>query len=658
MTDDFILKGLTIHNFYLYKGDVKIDFSNRDPSKNLFLFVFENGGGKTSLYHAIKWGFYGNKLRYYKETKEMKPINMINTYARDNGEGFFVEIEFFINGDQYKLRRTCNNPHTGSDIVELATPTDTLIDIDAKELLDSIIPSDYGKFFMFDGRDLSSLSEAQDDRGQVDGILKLLGLSSVQSAKERLRDVKKQYDGMLAQCKKSNDQRSSAIEEYESLLTTLEEINEELEQNARETQEITQEITSLEYNINNAREVKKLTDERSQLKNDLASAEAYRDSALDQLIDSRKLIHMCLLEKEYSRIVEDNKQELDKLEQITGLDDNSLKGLELARHIINNSLTICPACHQNITGAGYEEIEQYIQNNERKLEAHRQNNQKIKEYAMNIKFFENLQNCNYKNAYKTLIRYGMFCNKIILLQKQIEEKELQIKQSGYDRVSIWMENRDAKKERLIKLQYEKKEIERRQTTINRRKDAAYCQMQKDAFGDAQIQPILNRIGFCEKMIGILEETITLGIIRMRDEILEISNKFFKDMTNKPDIYDHLEYIDDNSYLMTIIKKDGNSVPQGSTGELQIVTMSFLLALAKCSGKTTPIVMDTPTTNLDLIHSQGIERSLKAIPNQVLFLAQPAESTEHFIDGVKDIIAKKFITVHDANDNAIIEEEPL
>ena len=180
-------------------------------------------------------------------------------------------------------------------------------------------------------------------------------------------------------------------------------------------------------------------------------------------------------------------------------------------------------------------------------------------------------------------------------------------------------------------------------------------MKSETFGDSRMQPIVNRIGFCNGLIQKLDETIYISIARMRGEILKVSNEFFKDMTNKPEIYDHLEYIKDESYLMTIVKKDGKTVPQGSTGELQIVTMSFLMALSKCSGRTTPIVMDTPTTNLDLIHSQGIERSLKSIPNQVLFLAQPAESTDHFVDGVKDIIAKKFETVHDANDNAIIQE---
>lgn len=658
MTDDFVLNRMVLHNYYLYKGDVKIDFSNTDSRKNLFLFVFPNGGGKTSLYHAIKWGFYGNKFRYYKENKEMKPINMINSYANENGEGFFVEIEFYVNGDKYRLRRTCRVPHTGADMVELTTPKETLVDIEAKELLDAIIPSDYGRFFMFDGRDLSSLSEAQDDRGQVDGILKLLGLSSVQAVKGKLKDVKTQYEGILDQYRKNNNLRSKAAEDYNYLCQIEKQLEDQLNDNQRETDEISAEISTLRFNIDNAKEVKKLTDERQSFMLEQQSAITNRDAALEELNSSRKLIHMCLLKDEYSRIIDDNKRELNKIEEITGLDENSLKGLELSKYILDNSLTLCPACRQIIAASNYEMLQRILDDNDKKLEAHKQNNKKIREYATNIKFFEDLLERNYMGAYKTLIRYELSCNKIAEYDDKIKEINILIKRSGVERVDIWSENLITKEKRLTQLQSDKNEIERRKAATIRKKDAAYTQMQRESFGDSKIQPVINRIGFCDGLIKKLDEIISISISRMRDEILKVANDFFKNMTNKPEIYDHLEYIKDDSYLMTIIKKDGTSVPQGSTGELQVVTMSFLLALSKCSGRTTPIVMDTPTTNLDLIHSRGIERSLKSIPNQVLFLAQPAESTDQFVEGVRDIIAKKFETVHDAKDNAIIQEVPL
>ena len=180
-------------------------------------------------------------------------------------------------------------------------------------------------------------------------------------------------------------------------------------------------------------------------------------------------------------------------------------------------------------------------------------------------------------------------------------------------------------------------------------------MKREAFSDSDMKTIVNRIDFCTGLISKLGDIIQTNIGRMRSELLSTSNQFFKDMTNKPDVYDHLEYIQDNSYSMTIIKKDGTSVPQGSTGEWKIVMMSFLMALSKCSGRSTPIVMDNPTTDLDSIHSKGVERSLKSLSSQVLFLVQTADNTDLFIDTVKDITAKRFKTIHDSQDNGMIEE---
>ncbi len=655
MTDDFVLSKIKLHNYYLYKGDVAIDFTNNDAEKNLFLFIFPNGGGKTSLYHAIKWGFYGNKFKYFKENKEMKPINMVNTYASEKGEGFYVEIEFYLNGDRYRLRRTCETPRTGADMVELITPTDTLFDIEAKEMLDTIIPSDYGRFFMFDGRDLSSLSEAQDDRGQVDGILKLLGLSSIQIAKDKLKSVKTQYESILKQYRASNAVQSQAAEDYEAYVEEETKIEREIEENERETREVEKEIERLRALIDGAKEINKLTEEKALLKEKLAGATTNRQNAMEQLASTRKLIHICLLKDEYSRIIEDNKKELKKLEEVTGLDENSMTGLELSKYIIDKSLTTCPACHQKIEPLTYDEIESILKENDKKIEARKENNRKIKECATNKKFFEELLKKDYKGAYKALVRYETSCDKIKEYEDKIADIERQIRRSGVERVETWSENRIKMEKRLTQLQGEKENITDRKTTIIRKKDAAYTKMKREPFGDSSIQSMINRIGFCNGLIEKLDRTMSASISRMREEILKVSNDFFKDMTNKPEIYDHLQYIRDDSYLMTIVKKDGKTVPQGSTGELQIVTMSFLMALSKCSGRTTPIVMDTPTTNLDLIHSKGIERSLKSIHNQVLFLAQPAESTENFIEGVRDIIAKKYETVHDEYDNATIEE---
>ncbi len=658
MSDYFVLSRVRLHNFYLYYGDVDIDFNNNDARKNLFLFIFPNGGGKTSLYHAIKWGFYGNKFRYYKENQEMKPYDMINAYASKNGEGFFVEIDFFVNGEGYKLRRTCNTPHNGAEVVELMTPTDTKVGVDAKEYLETIIPSDYGKFFMFDGRDLSSLSEAQDDRGQVDSVLKLLGMSSIQTVKNRIIEVRKQYESTLTGQKKSNQDQSKAAEEYEAQCRIIEDYEKQLQGMDREISELKGDILSLKEKINQDKAVKELTAKRNSLNVDRQTHIANRNSCLEQLPVVRRYFHRFLLEKNYEFIVQDNSRELKRLQGVTGLDELSMKGFELSRAILDNSLPKCPACHKNIDPSDYETLAAIMESCKNKLEEQKYNAEKIAALSENKKFFEDLLKSDFEESYKILVKYRSACEKIQWYDTEISAIEDQIRHSGFDRIETWQNALDQRNTRYGVVTTQRSQIENEKAIAERKKDSAFARMKGSTYGDEEMSATINRIEFCNGLVSKLDSVVTNSIRRMRDSILRISNEFFKDITNKAEVYDHLEYVADDSYLMRIVKKDGTYVQHGSTGELQIVTMSFLMALSKCSGRSTPIVMDTPTTNLDVIHSQGIERSLKKIPNQVLFLAQPAESTDQFVEGVRDIIAKMYTTKHDDMDNAVIEEVEL
>lgn len=57
---EFKLCRISLTNIFNYRDDIihRIDFTT-DRTGNIFLFDIKNGGGKTSLFLSIKWGFYG-----------------------------------------------------------------------------------------------------------------------------------------------------------------------------------------------------------------------------------------------------------------------------------------------------------------------------------------------------------------------------------------------------------------------------------------------------------------------------------------------------------------------------------------------------------------------------------------------------------------------
>ena len=88
---NFRLLKLKIFNFACYYGENVIDFPSKE-GKNIYLFKLLNGFGKTSLFHAIKWGFYGEHIDYYKDSDKIDIESFINDRLDSSKDFFYVKI--------------------------------------------------------------------------------------------------------------------------------------------------------------------------------------------------------------------------------------------------------------------------------------------------------------------------------------------------------------------------------------------------------------------------------------------------------------------------------------------------------------------------------------------------------------------------------------
>ena len=102
---DFKLIKIQIFNFACYYGKNVLDFGT-DADKNIFLFKLLNGYGKTSLFHAIKWGFYGEDIEYHKDSEKVDVKDFLNDRLDPKKDLYFVEITFEHGNDVYILKRT------------------------------------------------------------------------------------------------------------------------------------------------------------------------------------------------------------------------------------------------------------------------------------------------------------------------------------------------------------------------------------------------------------------------------------------------------------------------------------------------------------------------------------------------------------------------
>jgi DNA sulfur modification protein DndD len=120
-------------------------------------------------------------------------------------------------------------------------------------------------------------------------------------------------------------------------------------------------------------------------------------------------------------------------------------------------------------------------------------------------------------------------------------------------------------------------------------------------------------------------------------------KAFKRLARKEDIVDSVR-IDPQSFSVVLVDKQGRETPKKrlSAGEKQIYAIAMLEALAKASGRSLPIIIDTPLGRLDSKHrTKLIESYIPSASHQVMVLSTDTEVDENFYRGLRPSISHAY-----------------
>ena len=206
------LDSVHIRNFKLLE-DVQFNFSS-DPTRPLTVIRAENGSGKTSILHALRWAMYGNSgvpqgMRL--TSTAVPPGNSVTVQVR---------VEFTTadpySGDivQYRLIRTCEEkPGQGDSytrlpermrLLRLTDRGEEEIEQGKEAELATMLPFNLADIFFTNGDDVQRFiaggQQAEQARqGAVHkAIRQLLGLEQVELAESRLLAVQREFRRELA----------------------------------------------------------------------------------------------------------------------------------------------------------------------------------------------------------------------------------------------------------------------------------------------------------------------------------------------------------------------------------------------------------------------------------------------------------------------------
>jgi len=643
---NFSLSNIKITNFACYSGENILDFTTNGDN-NIFLFKLPNGFGKTSLFHAIKWGFYGESVEYYKDSDRIEVKTFLNDRLDPTKDMFSVEISFKHGSNNYVLRRIFKPSLKKYSTLTLSTDGELIDAEEAQEKLDNIIPANFADFFMFDGEQLSRFMSAQKELNFRDSIHQLLGLKQLRVLKDDLERLQKRYEHDLKQEKSTNDE----VYQKQNLITQINRdiANYELKIGQHEEDIAYQE--SVREKLDSKRnEYAHLPDVMVKLKElekrKLESKERLTVSKTRLCINSSKLF-LTFLKSDFENYIEDNEERIASLSDIAGLDEIQSQVQGVKKELLKMSNPVCKVCGHKLNDSDISRLEAEQESIQNKILIFDNNKKEIDSLRdENVLFRNFLGSLNDIDFQKELDTSSEMLSKLENIEKDISEKESESQKAKYgslgdiNREISLLEGQITTKKGQIKI-FRLKMIE-----LQKEKSELAKKIKVLAHDDRIMAQTSERIVYVSNLVNILEEALETSTKSKRDLILEKSNKLFMEITNKPEEYGGIDFESMDSYAFVIRTKDGKIVTNPSKGEKQILAMSFLLGLSRYTGKNSVILMDTPVASLDDVHSEGIGKALSNLDNQVIFLAQPQELQGDIYRNMLPAIAKEFYVERD------------
>ena len=625
------LDAIHLHNWQPYIGRgvkaKKIGLKGKSGQKNLIIYG-QNTNGKTAIWQAIQFGFYGrvNKRKTgWEEGKFKPPIGdntaqepLLNQTANENGDFTFgVTLEFNHEGDDFTLERTCY-PRSGvklpRKVREMEVPKLTIrnntegkfITGDPQDFINDILPEKLAQFFIFDGERLDEyrlLFEDTNDvklKGYIEAILRFPVLThGIQDFTDMKKKAEKENRKFLRRQSKDKDLNDDIkeLEAMEDEITTLigkrdteinglkdnlSEIDEWLRQNDKGKEALEQQ--------------KLYTEQKEEYEKQIVKIQKRLSKALP---DSWRSIVSSRIEERLGRLDSDIVRQREETERIA-----EIKGeiVDLNDEMEGKPCNKCGHVRDKPSADEKDEILRKILEFEREkdnLEVSRLDpdphylltkQRALLAISSNTKLDNLIQMerdlLDYKGKIRETENLLEAAMKLISTEARREVQEYLLKQKNITESIGGLES-DQRADKGS-LETVEKEITKLTDKLHGGSTIAHNKTEKN-------------IEVLSELISVWENVTDSHRENMRGRVESHATDVFMSLTNKKRSYGGLKISKD--FQIDIVNKKGKPVA-GSSGQSALMAYSVLDALTRSSDIEFPLVVDTPARSID---DENLER---------------------------------------------------
>lgn len=635
------IKKLIMHNFGVYASTNILEFKGDKP---IVLIGGMNGRGKTTILEAILLGLYGSNSFAYIESKYTTYGQYLKSYVNkaDGSLETFVELVFSVNSGEeevYCIRRgwSGKSQRVHEKIyVEKNGESSTFLTENWPMFVENILPSALSSFFFFDGEKIAELAVEDTSDQMKESIKAMLGITVL--------DVLQGDIGKIISRISKDNEGNQDLKKLEELRKTKETAREALNQvdnaigDARlklEELQIDLDKLNIEYFVKGGG----ILEQKNQLMR-------YRTECLANVTNSQEQLLELVSGEMPLSLVKGLMRDIYDQAQIEHEQKLGLMALDKVKKIYN------------VRGSESKEVREFI--------AYMQS-------SVCTEDMEEIYDLSDMNLYQIelLMREGLHENVVRARELVKKRNENQKKIDDIDNSLSIDLNEDVLKELFEAIREREREIatkcveienlERERASLHGRLITTESEFSKYA---EYILSVLESIDSGERTVKYAHmaiEIIKLYRIRLQERKTDILAKTmtdcYKKLANKKNLVDYIN-MDPKTLDIHYMDRDGEEIAKKrlSAGEKQLMVVSLLWALAICSKKKLPVIIDTPLSRLDSIHRQALIKIY--FPNasdQTIILSTDSEIDAKYYGMMKESIGDEFtLKYNDETKNTTIE----
>ena len=631
-----IIRRLILHNFGVYAGDNQFIFEKNKP---IVLIGGMNGRGKTTFLEAVLVALYGANSFAFIESKYKSYPQYLRSFVNKSAadQKCSVELEFEVfdgTTEQYLVKREWRSitkkteetisVYKDGSFNEFLTNNWPLF-------IENILPSALSSFFFFDGEKIAEMAVDNTNNQLKNAIRAMLGITVLDIlGNDVVRNIKRiSKDNCGSETSEGVQQLR---EEKEKAIVELSKIEKQIVQATTLLNEDNEKLEELHHAYavkggNAVEEKQNIIQKRASLKAQLDSneEELYGISAdilpLTLVSDLLGNIKLQATDEHNDSIM---RQAVGQLEQLysefeESYSGNLKSGKAFFEYVKSRSLGSSDEHVYELSDQALFQVNELVET--KLLEARTRTKGILTENRKLEKQIGELE------SYLTL---------------DINEKELQTILSKIKKAE----------QKVINDKVNLSELEQMRLAANSRVISTTSEFNKYVEGylvNAETVDSTDRAIKYSNMALQIIERYQVELQKRKARILsETITRCYKKLANKKNLINTIE-MDPETLDMKYISEDDKEVAGDSlsAGEQQLMVISILWALAICSKKKLPVIIDTPLSRLDSLHRTALIKTyFPKASEQTIILSTDSEIDSKYYKMMQHDVGDEFTLNYD------------